>query len=218
MYIFLKRVIDLFLGLFLLVLLLVPMLVISFLVKFSSPKDPIIYKAVRAAKKKKKFFLYKFRTMVVNAEELGGPSTAIDDPRFTTFGRTLRKYKLDELPQLFNVLKGDISFVGPRPQVFYYVDKYSKNNMKILSVKPGITDFASLFFYDMDETLGSHEVDLKYENEIEPIKNKLRLYYVENISFKNDLIILFATFFSLFPFFRKRFKHLLNFHFKRALQ
>lgn len=194
------------------------MLAISFLVKLSSPKDPVIYKGVRAAKKKKKFFLYKFRTMVANAEELGGPSTAIDDSRFTTFGRTLRKYKLDELPQLFNVLKGDISFVGPRPQVFYYVDKYSKKNMKILSVKPGITDFASIFFYDMDETLGSFEVDSKYENEIEPIKNKLRVYYVENISFKNDLIILFATFFSLFPFFRKKINYFLNFHFQRALK
>ena len=209
---------DIILGIIILIILLAPILIISLIIKTSSPNDPVIFKSKRAAKEKKIFFLYKFRTMIINAEDIGGPSTAVDDPRFTSIGRTLRKYKLDELPQLFNVLKGEISFVGPRPQVFYYVDKYSERNLKILSVKPGITDFASIFFYDMDETLGSNQVDLKYENEIEPIKNKLRLYYVENISLKNDLIILLATFFSLFPFLRNTLKHSLDFHFKKALQ
>jgi lipopolysaccharide/colanic/teichoic acid biosynthesis glycosyltransferase len=131
--------------------------------------------------------------MVVDAENLGGFSTAMDDPRLTTIGKTLRKYKIDEIPQLFNVISGKMSLVGPRPQVTYYTDKYDKDEMEILKVKPGITDLASLLFIDMDKTLGNDNVDAIYETKIEPLKNKLRLEYAKNASLGLDIIIMITT-------------------------
>ena len=135
--------------------------------------------------------------MVPNAEKIGGPSTAINDKRLTPIGFFLRNTKLDELPQLFNVLVGDMSFVGPRPQVTYYTNKYKGEEKFILSVKPGITDYASIMFSNMDKELGSINVDDYYEKYIEPKKNLLRIKYVKEISFKTDFTILFKTFFKL---------------------
>ena len=135
--------------------------------------------------------------MIQDAEDVGGHSTALNDFRLTKIGRFLRKYKLDELPQFINVIKGEMSLVGPRPQVNYYTNQY-KNEMKlILSVKPGLTDLASLYFLDMDEILGTANVDDKYANEIEPIKNQLRLRYVKKQNFILDIRILLETAFSI---------------------
>jgi lipopolysaccharide/colanic/teichoic acid biosynthesis glycosyltransferase len=131
--------------------------------------------------------------MVPNAESLGGPSTALGDPRLTRIGATLRKYKLDELPQLLNVLKGEMSLVGPRPQVQAYTDLYSAEEKRILDVRPGLTDFASIEFIHLDSMLGSEDVDEKYAREIEPRKNELRLKYVREQSLATDLLILFRT-------------------------
>ncbi len=169
---------------------------ISLLIFITSP-GPVIYKGSRAGIYGSEFKIYKFRTMVINAEKIGGFSTAKNDKRLIKYGRFFRKYKLDELPQLFNVLKGDMSFVGPRPQVFYYTNKYKGENKKILNVKPGITDLSTISFSDMDSVLGSLNVDKYYEENIEPKKNKLRLDYVKNISFGLDIKILFLTVLTL---------------------
>lgn len=136
--------------------------------------------------------MFKFKTMKKGSEKYGF-STALGDERLTKTGSFLRKYKLDELPQFINVLKGNMSFVGPRPQVSFYTDKYNSQLKKILSVKPGITDLASIYFSDMDATLGEGNVENKYANEIEPIKNILRLRYVENRSFSLDAKIFLTT-------------------------
>lgn len=135
--------------------------------------------------------------MIVDAEKVGGPSTALNDIRVTKIGAFLRKYKLDELPQLFNILKGDMSFVGPRPQVEKYTSLYQGEELSILDVKPGLTDFASLYFIDMDSTLGTENVDEIYISKIEPVKNKLRLKYVKEQSLCTDLRILGLTFLAV---------------------
>lgn len=132
--------------------------------------------------------------MVVDAEKLGGPSTSDDDPRITRVGKLLRKYKLDELPQLINVLKGEMSIVGPRPEVSMEVETYTNEEKRILNVKPGITDFASLTFHNEGEILkGSPDPHQTYREKIRPEKLKLALKYVEKQSFWVDLKIIFET-------------------------
>jgi len=132
--------------------------------------------------------------MVVDAEKLGGPSTSDDDPRITKIGKLLRKYKLDELPQLINVLKGEMSIVGPRPEVSMEVETYTNEEKRILNVKPGITDFASLTFHNEGEILkGSADPHQTYREKIRPEKLKLALKYVEKQSFWVDLKIIFET-------------------------
>lgn len=159
-----------------------------------------MYRGKRAARGGGIFYIFKFRTMVVDAEQKGGFSTAVDDPRFTRVGRFLRRFKLDELPQFINVLTGDMSLVGPRPQVTFYTDQYKGEEELILTVRPGITDLASIYFVDMDSTLGTGDVDQKYQTEIEPIKNKLRVKYVKEMSFFLDIQILLGTVFRLIGF------------------
>lgn len=191
-----KTIFDTFFSISALAVLLPLIVLISLVVKLTSPGD-IFYKGTRAGKNNVNFKIYKFRTMIQDAEDVGGHSTALNDFRLTKIGRFLRKYKLDELPQFINVIKGEMSLVGPRPQVTYYTNQY-KNEMKlILSVKPGLTDLASLYFLDMDEILGTANVDDKYANEIEPIKNLLRLRYVKEQNFILDIRILLETAFSL---------------------
>ena len=193
MFKFTKRLIDISVG-SLGILFFSPIIaLIALFIKIDSFQDPIIYKGKRALNRIDTFYLYKFRTMIPHDEQLGNHSTALNDSRLTPIGRFLRKYKLDELPQLFNVIKGQMSLVGPRPQVTYYTDKYEKKFLKILDTKPGITDLASLYFIDMDKTLGEVNVDDRYENIIEPFKNELRLAYVINMSLKLDLYILIFT-------------------------
>jgi lipopolysaccharide/colanic/teichoic acid biosynthesis glycosyltransferase len=132
--------------------------------------------------------------MVVEAEKLGGPSTADDDPRITKIGRLLRKFKLDELPQLINVLKGEMSFVGPRPEVQHYVEMFTEEEKAILSVRPGITDWASLWNPDEGAILAeSFDPEKAYMEEIRPQKLKLQLKYVRERSFSSDLKIIFLT-------------------------
>jgi lipopolysaccharide/colanic/teichoic acid biosynthesis glycosyltransferase len=191
-----KRLFDISFSVFSLVLLLPVMVVIAIMVKVSSP-GPVLYRGLRAGKLGQNFKILKFRTMVFNAENLGGYSTAANDPRFTPVGRFLRRYKLDELPQFLNVLVGQMSLVGPRPQVLYYTDQYEGDEKLILSVPPGITDLASLYFSDMDTVLGDVNIDSKYATEVEPLKNKLRLRYVREASFLLDVRILVETAFKL---------------------
>ena len=197
MYFFFKRLLDISISFTLLVLLSPLLLIVSLAIKIEDFSSPIIYKGERSASRDETFFLYKFRTMIKDAESLGGPSTVFNDPRLTFIGKLLRKYKIDEIPQLLNVLFGEMSLVGPRPQVLFYTKKYKGEFLKILDVKPGVTDLSSLYFLDMDSTLGTKDVDLKYQSEIEPIKNRLRLKYINEMSFKLDLVILIETFLSL---------------------
>jgi lipopolysaccharide/colanic/teichoic acid biosynthesis glycosyltransferase len=136
--------------------------------------------------------------MIVDAEKVGGPSTALNDPRLTRVGKCLRKYKCDELPQLINILLGEMSFVGPRPQVEQYTRLYTEEEKVILSVRPGLTDYASIKFINQEELLGDGDVDDKYFREIEPEKNKLRIKYVKECSLWVDLIIILETGISLF--------------------
>lgn len=168
------------------------MLIIVLVIRENSP-GPVFYRGVRTGLNGKPFRIFKFRTMVANAELIGGPSTALNDPRLTPIGKFLRKYKLDELPQLFNIICGEMSFVGPRPQVEIYTRLYSGEEKLILTVKPGLTDYASIHFINLDALLGDKDVDQKYLHEIEPQKNMLRIKYAKEHSFWIDLKILFRT-------------------------
>jgi lipopolysaccharide/colanic/teichoic acid biosynthesis glycosyltransferase len=157
-------------------------------------KGPVFYRGKRTGRYGKPFRIYKFRTMVVNAEKLGGPSTTNNDPRITKTGQLLRKYKLDELPQFINVLKGEMSFVGPRPEVQHYVEMFTEEEKDILNVRPGITDWASLWNPDEGAILaGSLDPEKAYMEKIRPQKIKLQLKYVREQSFWSDLKIIFLT-------------------------
>lgn len=168
------------------------LLTIAALIKLDST-GPIFYRGVRTGRYGHPFHIYKFRTMVVDAEFKGGPSTALNDPRLTRLGPTLRKYKLDELPQLINVLRGEMSIVGPRPQVERYTSLYTDEENVILSVAPGLTDYASVEFIDLDRRLGNENVDEKYLRDIEPQKNLLRIKYVRDQSLSTDVRIVGRT-------------------------
>jgi len=181
-------------SLFGLIILSPLFLIIAILIKLDS-EGPVFYRGERVGKDGKPFRIFKFRTMVKNAEKLGGPSTSADDPRLTKVGKILRKYKLDELPQLINVLKGEMSLVGPRPEVKIYVDMLKpEEKEKILSVRPGMTDLASLWDFHEEEVLkGSEDPEKTYMEKIRPKKVQLQLEYVKNRSFLLDLKIIFKT-------------------------
>lgn len=166
---------------------------IALAVKASSPGS-VFYRGLRAGRGGKPFRLLKFRTMVQDADKVGASSTPEDDPRVTRLGRLLRKYKLDELPQLLNVLTGEMSLVGPRPQVPWAVALYTPEEKAVLSVRPGITDPASLCFRDEGEILrGSANPDQEYFEKIHPQKMRLSLAYVQKQSFGLDCRILVHT-------------------------
>lgn len=187
-----KRLFDIVVSVVGLVLFAPIMLCVAIAIKLDSP-GPIIYRARRTGLHGKPFIMYKFRTMVPNAELIGGGSTAKNDPRITRVGHFLRRYKLDELPQLFNVLRGDMSLVGPRPELPMYTERYKGEELLILSVKPGITDYASLEFRHLADILGSENADAVYEAQVMPIKNALRVKYVKERNFWVDLKILLQT-------------------------
>jgi lipopolysaccharide/colanic/teichoic acid biosynthesis glycosyltransferase len=188
-----KRLFDLLCSILGLVVLSPVLLVIAVVIKFDSV-GPAIYGGMRVGLNGRLFRMYKLRTMVVNADKIGGYSTPDDDPRVTRMGRFLRKYKLDELPQLINVLKGEMSFVGPRPEVQYFVDKYTEEEKAILTVQPGITDWASLWGVDQGAILaGSSDPDKDYFEKIRPKKIRLQLKYVQERSFWNDIAIILHT-------------------------
>jgi lipopolysaccharide/colanic/teichoic acid biosynthesis glycosyltransferase len=188
-----KRIFDISFSMIGLIILSPLLLIIAYLIK-KEDGGPIFYRGVRIGQFGKPFRIFKFRTMVVNADKIGGPSTADDDPRITKIGKILRKYKIDELPQLINVLKGEMSIVGPRPEVPFYVDMFTEEEKRILDVKPGITDWASLWDCDEGAILaGSSDPEKTYMEKIRPIKIKLQLRYVDNHSFFTDLKIIFLT-------------------------
>ena len=189
-----KRLFDFLVSLFGLIIFSPLFLIISILIKIDS-EGPVFYRGERIGKNGKPFRIFKFRTMVKDAEKLGGPSTSADDPRLTKIGKILRKYKLDELPQLINVLKGEMSLVGPRPEVKMYIDMLKpEEREKILSIKPGMTDLASLWDFHEEEILkGSEDPEKTYIEKIRPKKIQLQLEYVKNRSFLLDLKIILKT-------------------------
>ncbi|MBI2820295.1 MAG: sugar transferase [Acidobacteria bacterium] len=155
---------------------------------------PVFYRGVRVGRNGRPFRIFKFRTMVRDAETVGGSSTSGDDSRITRVGRFLRRYKLDELPQLLNVLWGDMSMVGPRPQVPWAVAGYSETERELLKLRPGITDYASLRFHNEGEILrGTPDPDATYMEKIHPEKMRLALRYAREQSFLLDCKILVWT-------------------------
>lgn len=188
-----KVLFDIPLSLFGLILLSPILLVVALLIR-AEDGGSVFYRGVRVGQYGYPFKIFKFRTMVAEAERIGGPSTADDDPRITRVGRFIRKYKIDELPQLINVLKGEMSLVGPRPEVKRYVDMFTEEEKAILGVRPGITDWASLWNPDEGKVLaGSSDPEKTYMEKIRPSKIRLQLKYVKERSFLVDLKIIFQT-------------------------
>jgi lipopolysaccharide/colanic/teichoic acid biosynthesis glycosyltransferase len=175
-------------------LLLAPVLLAAALaVRFGSP-GPVLYRGLRVGRYGRPFRILKFRTMTPDAERLGGSATGADDPRVTATGRFLRRCKLDELPQLINVLRGEMSLVGPRPEVPWIVAAYSEQQRRVLDVRPGITDWASLWDIDEAAALGrAPDPEQAYRDFILPVKLGLQLDYVSNRSWSGDMRILLST-------------------------
>ena len=199
----LKRLFDLCFGIFGLVVFL-PLVVLISLVVFLKDKKNPFYLSKRVGLNGKDFTLYKIRTMSVCESEAKDDfskidSTASDDPRLTSVGRFLRKFKLDELPQILNVILGDISFVGPRPNVRRETDLYSSEELKLLSIKPGITDISSIVFSDLEKILaGKEDANIAYNQLVRPWKSRLGLLYIKNSSVLLDLELIILTLLSIF--------------------
>lgn len=195
----LKRLFDIVFSLIGLVVLSPLFLILAIIIKKGS-KGPVFFRGERIGKSNKPFKIYKFRTMVENAQSLGGPSTASDDPRLTKIGLFLKRYQLDELPQLINVFKGEMSLVGPRPEVKLYVDMMSEEERNtILSVLPGMTDWASIWDFHEGEVLkGSTDPEKAYMEKIRPKKLELQIEYVKERSFITDLKIICETILKIF--------------------
>ncbi len=177
-----------------LVVLLPVWLVIALAIALES-RGGVFYKQVRVGKDNKDFNLYKFRTMRVGSDQKGLLTVGERDNRITRVGYFLRKFKIDEFPQLLNVLKGDMSIVGPRPEVRKYVDLYTPEQMKVLSVRPGLTDLASIQYVHENEILAAAEdPERAYIDEVMPAKLALNLQYIENQSVVGDIKLIFKTF------------------------
>lgn len=154
---------------------------------------PVFYRADRGGYKGKTFKIFKFRSMVKNADKIGGGTTALNDSRITKVGNFLRKTKLDEFPQLFNIMQGTMSFIGPRPELLQYTEKYEGDEKHILDVRPGITDYSSIEFISLDEIVGGDNADEIYEQKVLKRKNELRMKYASEVSFKTDVKLFFQT-------------------------
>ncbi len=192
----LKRSFDFVASVMALVILFPAFILIAILIKATS-RGPVFYRGVRTGRNGREFRVFKFRTMVKDAESLGGPSTGLADPRVTAVGSVLRKFKLDELPNLLNVALGQMSLVGPRPEVPRYTALYAGDEKLILTVRPGITDLSSVRYIDLASHIGSTNVDENFEKHVLPEKNRLRVEYVKTRSFVGDLKIIAATFHHL---------------------
>ena len=154
---------------------------------------PVFYRAERGGYKGRAFKINKFRSMVKNADQIGGGTTALNDSRITKVGNILRKTKLDEIPQLFNIITGEMAFIGPRPELLKYTEQYKETEKLILQVRPGITDYSSIEFINLDQIVGSENADKTYEKYVLKRKNKLRLKYVATVSFYTDCKLFFLT-------------------------
>jgi len=188
-----KRALDLAVSVPALIALSPALLVIAALVKAGGP-GPIFYAQERVGRRGRPFRLYKFRTMVTDADKSGPAITSSGDARITPLGRTLRKWKLDELPQLWNVVRGDMSLVGPRPEVRKYTDIFRDDYSEILEISPGITDYAALEYRDEEEVLARYpDAEEAYTSVVLPEKIALYRQYLRDMGFRSDLKIIFRT-------------------------
>lgn len=188
-----KRLFDIVFSLIGLIFLFPFFIVLAILIMLDS-KGGVFYKQKRVGKNNIDFYLYKFRSMKTDADKKGLLTVGGRDPRITKIGYFIRKYKIDELSQLINVFIGDMSLVGPRPEVRKYVDLYTKNQLLVLTVRPGITDNASIAYFNENELLGkSNNPEKTYIEEIMPDKLKFNIEYVNNYSLGTDVIIIFKT-------------------------
>lgn len=184
-----------FLGL----IFLSPVLLVIIILLLTTSKGPVFYKQVRVGRNNKEFEIFKFRTMRINSDKLGLITVGGRDPRITFVGYLLRKYKLDELPQLLNVLIGDMSLVGPRPEVKKYVDLYTLEQRRVLTIRPGITDWASINYRDENIILGkSSDAEKDYIEKVMPDKLKYNLVYINNYGFLEYFKIIFITIWRVF--------------------
>ncbi|MDO5435900.1 MAG: sugar transferase [Clostridia bacterium] len=186
-----KRALDLILALILLIPASVVMIPLAIWVKLDS-EGPVLYKAVRGGYHNQPFMIWKFRSMVVDADKSGG-CTAKNDDRVTRAGRVMRRLKLDELPQLFNIIRGEMSFVGPRPELLLYTERYTAEQECIMWVRPGITDRSSIVYIAQDEIVGEEDPVANFERLILPEKNRLRVEYAKTQSFGLDCRLLLET-------------------------
>lgn len=192
-----KRAFDFLFSAFFLLILSPVFLLIALLIKLDSP-GPVFYGAVRVGKDGEPFRLYKFRSMVADAASKGPGITHQGDPRVTRVGYWLRRFKLDELPQLINVCKGEMSLVGPRPEDPRYVALYTPEQRAVLTVAPGVTSAASLRFRHEEQILKGEDWETTYLHEILPTKLQIELEYLKNRTFASDLKIIWQTFLALF--------------------
>lgn len=186
-----KRMFDLLLALALLPFGLMLMIPIAALVKLTS-EGPVFYQALRGGYHNRPFSILKFRTMIVGADKYSG-TTALNDPRVTRVGRVLRRTKFDELPQLFNILNGDMSFIGPRPELLKYTVRYTQEQQCILWVRPGISDPSSIKLISLDEAVGHDDPEGAYERNILGEKNRMRVEYAQSQSLTIDAKLLMQT-------------------------
>lgn len=185
------------------IVVLAPVFIVTALAIKLDSRGPILYKQKRVGRHGLEFFLFKFRTMIVDADRKGLLTVGGRDPRVTRIGYYLRKYKLDELPQLFNVFLANMSLVGPRPEVKKYVDMYTEQQRQILKILPGITDFASIHFRNENEILGTvSNPEAYYIDVVMPQKIRLNKIYIKNKSLLLDIFIIASTVFSVFKIFR----------------
>ena len=188
-----KRIFDIICSSLGLIVLSPMLIIVTILIKKGSD-GPVFFKQIRVGENEKEFLILKFRTMVVDAEKLGKQITIGNDSRITKIGAFLRKYKLDELPQLINVFKGEMSLVGPRPEVPRYVKLYTEEQRKVLKIKPGITDLASLRYKDENDLLGDkQDPEAFYINTVMPDKLSLNLEYMKKNNVIFDIYIIIKT-------------------------
>lgn len=193
---YIKRIIDVVLAVVFAVILS-PIYLILALAVVIDTGFPVFYCAQRGGYQNKPFRIFKYRSMVKNADQIGGGTTALNDSRITKVGNFLRKTKLDEIPQLFNIITGEMSFIGPRPELLRYTSQYKDEELLIHRVRPGITDYSSIEFINLDEIVGGENADEMYEKYVLKRKNELRVQYAKTVSFSTDVKLLFITVFDV---------------------
>jgi lipopolysaccharide/colanic/teichoic acid biosynthesis glycosyltransferase len=193
-----KRLFDIFFSFIGLLILLPLFVVVGILIKIDS-MGPVFFRQERIGRNFERFAVFKFRTMVADTEKRGLPITSSTDKRVTKVGKILRKLKMDELPQLINVLRGDMSLVGPRPEVEKYVELFKKDYSEILKVRPGITDVSSILYKDEEGLLGDQaDPESYYMTVVLPQKIRLSQEYLKQCSFSRDMKLMLKTLFRVF--------------------
>src|SRR5690554_1278566 len=192
-----KRIFDIVVGVFIFIILSPLFIIISIAIKIDS-RGPAIFHQVRVTQYGKKFKIFKFRTMVNNADKIGKELTAKNDPRITRVGKILRKFRLDEIPQLFNIINGTMSFVGPRPEVVKYVERYTDEMMATLLLPAGVTSETSIKYKDEEQLLvNADNVDDVYIRKVLPEKMRYNLRSLESFSFFNEIKTIIRTIFAV---------------------